>query len=254
MDRRYGMKIWSINNDWIEPIVKRYNEGFFHYIELFAVPDSFDDTAAEWKKLKTSGIPVQIHGVHSGFKVNWANKNSEEYNKNMAKDSFRFADLFQSDIIIFHPGYNGTVEESIRQLRNLNDTRIVIENKPHIIVSDKSIESFRGSTPEELKLLLDGTGYACCIDVAHAICSANSHNIDGYEYVRQFLKLPYKICHLSDNYLHSADDIHLSIGKGEYDFKKLLSYIRNDVYLTLETPKDSLDNYINDVLYLRNNA
>jgi len=253
MNRCYGMKIWSINNDWIDTIVKRYDEGFFRYIELFAVPDTYDNTAKEWETLKTCGIPVKIHGVHSGFNVNWADKNSEEYNKKMAKDSFRFADLFHSDIIIFHPGFEGTVEESIRQLHNLNDSRIVIENKPHISKSDKIIV-FRGSTPEELKLLLDGTGYGCCVDFAHAICSANSHNVDGYEYVRQFLKLPYKICHLSDNTIHNTMDIHLGIGKGEYDFKKLLSYVRDGVYLTLETPKDSFDDYINDIQYLRNNT
>lgn len=253
MNRRYGLKIWSINADWVETIIDRYNEGYFHYVELFAVPHSFDDTHLKWGALKDKNIPVIIHGAHSGFKVNWAEISMEKFNQEESLDGFRFADWLGADTIVFHPGFMGNIDETVRQLSSFNDKRIVVENKPHKskIITDII---FRGSTPDELAYICDKTGYQCCIDVAHAICSANSHNEDGYEYVKKFLELDYRVCHISDNYYKNEMDIHLSLGKGEYDFKKLLDMIKKDVYLTIETPKKDINGHINDVIYLRKNA
>ncbi|OPZ78077.1 MAG: endonuclease IV [Alphaproteobacteria bacterium ADurb.Bin438] len=248
MNRKFGIKAWSTNLNWIDIIADNYDKGYFAFLEFFAVPHTFNETHQKWEKIKH--IPIVIHGVHSGFKVNWADKEKEAFNRDEAHDGFLFADYFNSDTLIFHPGYEGNVDETIRQLGSYHDNRIVVENKCHICKEGKLI--FRGSTPEELKQICDATGYDCCVDFAHAFCAANAKGFNGYEYIERFLnEINYRICHISDNYLDSIKDIHLGIGKGEYDFKRMLEMVKKDVYLTLETPKNTFQDYVNDVKILR---
>ena len=46
--KRYGLKLWSINKNYINAAKSLYEKNIYDYIELYAVPNSFDEYAALW--------------------------------------------------------------------------------------------------------------------------------------------------------------------------------------------------------------
>ena len=48
---KFGLKLWSINKNYIDTAKKLYDENIYDYIELYAIPSSFDEYAHIWKSL-----------------------------------------------------------------------------------------------------------------------------------------------------------------------------------------------------------
>ena len=102
---------------------------------------------------------------------------------------------------------------------------------------------------------MEESGCGFCLDVGHAICSANSQGIEPYSYIEKLVTLYPKRIHLSDINTNSKYDQHLNYGQGNLDFKKILSIVPKDVNITIETNKISktnLDDYAGDVNFLKN--
>ena len=110
--------------------------GMFDYIELFSVPNYYSEFINTWKSLK---IPYVIHGPHYAKGLNFANKDCFEKNVKFAAQAQKFADALGAEIIIFHPGVAGDIEQTIFQLNKINSSRIVIENKPYFAIVDNLI-------------------------------------------------------------------------------------------------------------------
>ena len=51
--------------------------------------------------------------------------------------------------IIVHGGHTGNIEETIRQVAQLNDSRIILENKPKVGIND---EACVGWSPDEFRI------------------------------------------------------------------------------------------------------
>ena len=247
---KIGLKLWSTNKNYIDEAWRLYEFGLYDYIELFSVPDTYSETIENWKFLK---IPYVIHGPHYTTGLNFADKNCFEKNVQLAQQAQRFADSLGADIIIFHPGVVGDIEQTIFQLNKINDSRIVIENKPYFAIIDNLI--CNGSSPQEIEKILQETGVGFCLDIAHAICAANAHKFDPYIYIGEFMKLNPKIFHISDNDITNIYDDHHNLGNGNYNFNKIAKFLPVDCLVSLETPKkfpDSLQDFEQDVTYLRN--
>ncbi len=167
---RIGLKLWSVNENYLENAIKLYEEGYYDYVELYAVPDSYDDFASMWTRVKA---PFVIHAPHFGSGLNFSIKEQYETNKRYAFESFKFADLLKADKIIFHPGVNGRIEETVKQINSIKDDRMVIENKPYL-GNGENLFSI-GSTPEEIRYIIEATNLYFCLDFGHAICSANEN-------------------------------------------------------------------------------
>ena len=243
-----GLKLWSINKGYIKPAQELIEKGYFQYIELFAVMNSFKDTIHAWQSIN---IPYIIHAPHSSGGINWADPKLRDNNEKIIQESYLFADALKAHSIIIHPGIGGPIEESLTQLTKLNDSRLCIENKPLAL---RVPVAAVGSTPEEIALIIDKTGFRFCLDIGHALCSANSHNVDPLNYLQNFQALNPAMYHLSDGDIHGVRDLHQHLGHGSYPLLQILSTLNTNLPISIETNKDyedRLDDVIADVTLVR---
>ena len=245
-----GLKVYSINIDFIKDAISLYEKGLYQYIELYAFPHTYEKYIVPWKSLD---IPFIIHAPHFSDGINLSRKEKEKDNLALAKDAIKFADALKGSLIIFHPGVEGQIEETARQLNIINDKRIVIENKPYY--SNDEVSVCTGYSPEDINFVMNEAKTGFCLDFGHCICAANALHIDPLKYTDEFMKLKPAIFHLTDGDFTGVYDIHNHLGNGSYPLKKLISRIPSNSILTLETPKDSLkslDDFPGDIYYLRN--
>ena len=257
--RHFGLKLWSKdfirNKDFVLSAEKALKDGEFDYLELFALPDTYDDTHDEVKK-HFDGIKTIIHAPHAIQLLDISNPDEFENNRQRLKSSQQFADLLDAPFIILHPGMNrgeSYLQESIRQFKAFNDRRLTVENLPGYCSQTK--RELHGITPEEIKCFIQETNAHFCLDFSHAICGANTYKSDIYEVLQKFSDLHPDMYHLCDGDVSSTNDSHLHYGEGNYDLKRLvLQYTTPDAYITMETghgiPTD-VQPCLNDIQYLK---
>lgn len=240
---RIGLKLWSINTDfYYEEAKKLYNQGYFDYIELYVVPDTLN-TLAQWKKLN---IPFILHAPHYVHDVNLADEERFGYNKKIYEQVEIFRQELNAEYTVVHAGTNGTVEETIRQLQIITPQNVIIENKPaHPPHFETRI--CRGHSIEEITQIIKSTHCKFCLDIGHAICTANYYGYKPYEFLEKFNALQPVLYHISDGNINSPHDQHLHIGTGSYDFSKLFSIINENRSVSIETVKNSKTN-LNDFI------
>jgi sugar phosphate isomerase/epimerase len=244
----YGLKLWSTNGNYVEPALRLYDRGVYSYIELFVVPGTYHAYGRLWTELN---IPFIIHAPHFDKGVNLAKKENLETNLLYAAETVKFADALKTDTIIFHPGIEGDLRETVDQLHLINEPRIIIENKPYFGFNDVICV---GSSPEDLEFILANADVGFCLDIGHAICSANARTIDPMEYLAKFLTLTPRMFHLTDGKFDSMYDRHDHFGKGDYNIPNIVKLLPHGSLITVETDKDStenLDDFAEDISYLK---
>lgn len=173
----------------------------------------------------------------------------------MFSQTQRFADRLNAHFIVVHPGDAGGLDETVKQINNLNDSRLVVENMP--LVSMRQTRCV-GHNPDELKAIKEGTGLDVCVDVVHSAKAAYANGEKYLDYYKRFLALRPKVVHLVDSSLSGCFDEHLNFGDGELDFSILVPKAIEtvpDVFFTLETPNKSisrLSEYKKNRMYLEN--
>ncbi len=252
---KIGLKLWSTNTFYIQIVNKLYNEKVFDYIELSAIPNSFDDTISYWRDVD---IPFIIHAPHFMQGLNFSDNSKEKENILLAEYAFKFADNLKAKYVIFHPGIEGDYKETAKQISKISDSRTIIENKPYNVavyangLSENDI--CVGYLPSHIKYIADTAKIGICVDVGHCFCAANAINEDKYTLLQEFVSLNPKMYHISDGDINGATDKHFSIGSGSYDFEKIFSILPKDIQITLETEKSSknnLDDFKNDCKNLK---
>jgi deoxyribonuclease-4 len=105
-----------------------------------------------------------------------------------------------------------------------------------------------GWSPEQIEILA-GERVGLCLDLNHAIKAAIGLGIPYEQLIKEFLRLKPKMFHIADGFLDNEIDQHLSIGKGEYNFPELMSYIKHSSShkITLETGRENLDSISEDL-------
>lgn len=248
---KLGLKLWSNNTDaYLNEAKKLYERGIYDYIELYVVPNTLE-TISHWKKLD---IPFTLHAPHFIHEVNLADASKEKYNIEIFKQVETFFNELNAKYMVVHSGIEGNIEETIRQLKIIKPKKMLIENKPFVApLRDNRI--CRGATIEEISKVIDEIGCEFCLDVGHSICTANSLKIEPYQYIEQFNALNPACYHLSDNFIDSELDKHFHFGQGNYDLKKIFDIIDLSKNIAIETNKNSkenLDDFIEDVKWLKN--
>lgn len=246
---RLGLKLWSKDVDRISQAERLFEKQGFDFIELYALPGSYKKGVEDWHRMK---FPFKIHAPHWREGFNLAQKNKETQNLELMKEAQRFADTLKAETIIIHPGIAGEIMETARQIKLIGDARLTIENKPFYALDDGLI--CNGSTPEEIRLLLSEAKIGFCLDIGHAICSANAHQIDPWVFLADFIALQPSLYHLSDGDQAGVLDQHLHLGSGNFNISKILQLLPSDAEITLETPKDradNLDDFVLDVEMVR---
>jgi len=250
---KIGLKTYITNIGYILPAKTLFAAGAFDYIEIFLVPGKSKTGISQWIE---TGIPLAFHAPHSYGGFNPSIKERWQENKKIMQE---IADVCSSHLpqyLVFHPGINGTLNETIRQFSNLLDlypqlkSFALIENKPFVGMLG---EQCLGSTPDEIRFVCENTGLGFCLDFGHAACAAVSHKLEWKNYIEQFLKLNPSAFHLSDGHITSVHDEHLHFGKGDYNIPWFISKIGKNHTVAIETEKsskDSLNDFLEDTVYI----
>jgi deoxyribonuclease IV len=245
---KIGLKLWSTDSGMISESIKLYQKEYFDYIELYVVPGTYDSTFEKWASLEGNFI---IHCPHGGHGFNLADSSLRNKNRLKFKEVQNFADTLKAEHIIVHLGNNGSLDESISQLKDISDSRICIENKP---IEGLSGEVCIGNSPEDIARVLQETktkGFT--LDFGHAIYAANTLKMDKFDFIQRFINLKPKVFHLSDGFCSSTKDCHCNLGEGDFDLHKIMAYTPNGSYITLEIAhnfKKKLSNFEKNVKYL----
>jgi endonuclease IV len=244
----FGLKLGSKDKDYTNDIKLFYNIGYFQYIELFALSETFRDTISYWKQFN---IPMVIHAPHSMAGMNLSLKESRETNKQKLQETFWFADELNAEYIIFHSGINGTTEEMINQLSPFADSRCLIENKP---VKGLKDEKCIGATLDEISFITSELKTGFCLDFGHAICAARSLQKEPLQYIKELSQLNPVMYHLTDGNYSSEYDSHFHYGKGNFPLGDILKLVPSGAKITNEAKHNSdsnLEDFGEDILYAR---
>lgn len=249
---KIGLKLWSVNTDfYFDEAKKLYENGVFDYIELYVVPNTLE-TIEKWKELN---IPFTLHAPHFMHGVNLAKREYEKTNRVIFEEVRKFSYELNAIYTVVHSGIDGKIEETARQLNNINLKNILIENKPFKALPNKMKGEFcRGALIKEIKFVMEEVDCGFCLDVGHAFCSANSQGINPYENVNTFNQLGPTCYHLSDNFVENVYDKHLHFGEGNYDLAKIFGIINVDKNIAIETNKNSKENlndFVEDACFIR---
>lgn len=246
---KFGLKLWSTNDFYVREAVKLFEDHIYDYIELFIVPGSFDKYNEVWKKLN---IPFIIHAPHSKAEMNLAKSECKVRNRELIFETQKFADAVNAKEIIVHAGTAGDIKETVRQIKLIGDERLLIENKPYYALNDGLI--CNGTTPKEIEFVIKETGIGFCLDIGHAIYSANGCGKFFWEYLKEFSLLKPNMYHLTDGDSNSVYDMHEHIGEGNFSFKTIFNLLPKEAKITVESVKNSLndlDDFAEDVAALR---
>ena len=257
--KKFGVKLWSRdyakNPEFARQSVAAVKDGYFDYIELFVPPATYDDfhtqIASEFK-----GVKVIIHAPHSIFGLDTGNPEMFVQNQEKLADSQRYADLLKAEIIILHAGFNEGeqyVAESARQFKAFNEPRLAVENLPYFCSSTQKI--LHGTSPMEVKQIMEISGCQFCLDFSHAVCAANSYKRDIFADLKAYQALNPVMYHMCDGEWTSDKDEHRHYGDGNYPLAELLNnYTNPDTFITMETGHGvptTTQPWLDDITYLR---
>lgn len=252
----FGLKVWSTNAGYEKAIHHLWRDQVMQYVEIYVLPETGEHTVAFWRALKNElGIPMIVHAPHYSHGLCLACREREMSNRRLVEESLRFADGVEAEIVILHPGVNGVIEETARQIRLFFDSRFVLENKPRYGHGEGLV--CNGATPEEIALVMGETGVRFCLDIGHAIASANGFGVSPWEMLQQFCELGPSLLHITDGYWNGIFDEHLHFGEGDFPIPEIIRLFYekglDELPVTNEAYKASvelLDDFRADMAYL----
>jgi len=239
---KFGLKLWSTNTELIEGAQELVKNDLFDYIELTYVPNS------DLNPFKDRNLDYILHFPTLRHDVNFADKDDMEKNLKLINEGLTWAKSVDAKYAIIHPGF-GELKDVKIFLKKVDDERILIENMPKLGLRDGIL---LGYSTEDIKKLTNNK-FGFCLDLNHAIKASISQNKDYKKNIKNLSELEPEMFHVADGRLDFEKDEHLAIGKGEYDWKFLMDVIKNSSsrYVTLETPRDTLDDDIKNIKRLK---
>ncbi|MGB2727508.1 MAG: sugar phosphate isomerase/epimerase family protein [Halobacteriota archaeon] len=186
---------------------------------------------------ETTNLVLSLHAPLSDINIASVNERIWEESIRQIKECIENTYEFIADICVVHPGVFSplsiqmpemAIQKAIEGLTTLSEfaaergLRIAVENLP-------SSNMLMGRYPDELIQIVRGVNMdnlGLCLDVAHA---NTTKTLDEFLTIKAKAE-DMEIIHLhtSDNF--GADDLHLPLGKGNQDWKKVLNGINDCEY------------------------
>ena len=242
MKFRIGLKVWSINHDFLDTMKKIIENNLCQYVEIYYIPGSSELFFNWWPDFP---IPVLVHGPTTRDGLNPA----VGQGKNFLEETLNFADRVQSEKIIFHPGMGGNLENVLSFFSCFSGKRLIIENMPFYSLDWRECQ---GAPPEEINTIVQEIGCSFCLDVGHGAKYACSKDLDFLTVIKRFEKINPFMYHISDGFIDNDMDEHLNMGNGDIPYQEIFQIIDSEKAMTLETAKSSslfYDEYEKDYTY-----
>jgi hypothetical protein len=226
--------------------------GFFDFMELYAVPESFD--TEKLQILKPYNITIHAtQGVH-GFNPIDPNSKTEELRDNTVS---KYIDYFNPRYIIMHPENGDDISVLQRRMNYFNDPRILVENMPKYPISWYSFIFF-GYTFAQLEQIKN-IWCSICLDFEKAVKSALAQGIDYKEFISEIInKFNPSYFHLSWCDFETKEDQHKDLRETDFDVKRIKDKLieianQKDIFLLFETPRiwKSFDNDLKNLAYFK---
>lgn len=251
---KYGLKIWSIDQRILfKEAAQLFEKRKIDFIELYIVPNSFALGKSNFLD-DIKGIPITLHTPHSehNFDVFKLDDSKIELFKNQI---IKTADFLGSKFIIVHAETGESRETFRKNIRKINDKRILIENMTKFGIDGALHFAY---SYEQLKYIKD-CGFKFCFDFSHAIKSAISQNLDYKRFIKELIsELTPAYFHICNGGIDSEKDEHRDLFDGDFDIKWIKNILlelneKKDIYLVFETPKgeNGLENDIKNMNYFR---
>ena len=236
---KFGLKLHSLNKEFVEEACGLIKKDIFQYIEVTYVPKS---DITPWLKYD---MPFVIHIPADKYGTNIGDRTKKEFNLKIINTCIEWADKLNAKYIIQHAD-SGSIDDAKDLLKEVHDERVVIENMPKVGING---ERMLGYGPVQLKELMDVGNFGFCLDFGHAAKAAVSMDVDYKEHINELLKLKPDMFHISDCDLKTEIDEHLNIGEGEIDFGFLKECILkgDSRYVTVETPRKNVGSVDEDL-------
>ncbi|MDO8527462.1 MAG: TIM barrel protein [Deltaproteobacteria bacterium] len=244
----FALKLWSTNGSLISAARELHSQKYFDRIELYAVPNSYRQEISKWIELE---IPYIIHAPHFGHGFNLSLAENWEKNREMFGEARQYCETLNAKNIVVHLGTKGTLKESLRQLKELEYSKVVVENKPQIALDGTTCI---GTSPENIKKAMETCDVGFCLDLSHATAYATFHKKNPFDILKEFIALKPSQYHLSDGLVQNIQDKHMNLGKGNYDLKNIFALLPKEALIVLETPKTSdvcLDVFVDEIHFIR---
>lgn len=228
---RIGLKLHSSN---CEPALINSVKRKLDYIELFVVPGTIQNIV-QWSEVD---IPFFLHAPHSYANLNLSISSQKQINVALIAETEKYRLSLQPIRIVFHPGINGSIDETISQIKYFKNIypelfkTALIENKPKMGLRG---EICVGSSPSEIERIMRATDIGFCLDLGHAIYYSAWAKMDYNSVLGEFLKLDPFLFHLSDGMVSSITDMHLNYGHGNFDLHGIIRKLPQGTYVTIET-------------------
>jgi endonuclease IV len=238
MSFKIGLKIWSTNHDSFVQLFELYRKKRIQYVELYIVPNSFNE-----KKLYIlKQIPIIFHAPNFSHGFNLSDKN--QVFESAVDTILEFVNFFNEKKIIFHPGFFNISEafDTLNAIANINSLKsqldIILENVPRLAIDKKTI--LLASHPSDFNKIIKDTEIKWCLDIGHAIYSANFYQENIINYLELFFKMAPFMYHFADGNYKNIFDLHNHFGEGSFPLFELFKRIPKNSRISLETPKTDL--------------
>lgn len=238
---KYGLKLWTSNENLFQETVSRLKKGTFDFIELY----HNSNKEIDFRKLEClKKFPVFIHNTNNSgfheFRIGDKQLNVWEKTK-------KLADFFRSPRIIVHPGLADNFKNFKQNLAKIDDEKILIENMAGLDLDRNLTLGYDLLQLEKLRQLKE-----ICFDFEKAVKSACYQKIGYKEFISDSLKIlkPFYF-HISGGDKDNFRDEHRNLWEANFDLKWIKDELlkisqEKDIFLVFETPKEG-DNLKNDV-------